>query len=246
MRQVYILIFVTIVFSCNGKERDEFIPNLIGIWQNEDKFLLIQDSIMINPFWDSPGFFHYSIDNDTLFIEDPNSDVNSGKIKSINPNEFYLTAINKENDIRRFKRISHPSFGKFESVRFESVSNEGRMPIFRMEISQNGRVTWVGKSYTVLEGQHQFQLDSLTMRQLNQLFENVGIRNYPKKELLPPAGNAELNLSIVYPDGDTIRIEKGLFEGKYYVIEKVFFRFETLLLDKKHLKITSDMTSGMK
>jgi hypothetical protein len=61
----------------------------------------------------------------------------------------------------------------------------------------------------------------------------VDIWNYPEKEFLSVAGSGELNLTLKYPEQEIIKIENGLFEGKYFIIQKVFNRFESLLVKKK-------------
>ncbi|MBC6368718.1 hypothetical protein DDT91_18160 [Algoriphagus sp. AK58] len=230
------------LISCETNEEESFKVNLNGIWYGEQTFL-VQDSIMTNPFWDNYGFFHFSINNDTLILED--SDLESvGIIQYIDKNNILLIPFNRDNDTVKYERISISNPNKFESLNLDGGSVEGRLPFFNMHIDKNGLVTYEGELYSGLKGKHNFQLDTLTLNQLNQLFEMVDIRNYPEEELFPIPGSGEMNLTIRYPKGEIIEIENGLFEGEYYILQKVFNRFESLLIKKKAHNITLDTAGG--
>jgi hypothetical protein len=203
--------------------------NPTGIWYG-DQIILIQDSVMTNPFWASFGFFYYSIINDTLVLEDLES---SGKIEFIDENHFYLFAFNQNNDTLKFERVTKSNSIEFESLIFEGGSIEGRLPFFKMHIDKYGLVTYEGGLYSALKGKHKIRLDKLSINQLNQLFEIVDIWNYPKEELPPMPGTGNLNLIITYPEDQTVIIEDGVFDGKYFIIQKVFNRFESLIIKKK-------------
>ncbi len=225
--------------SCSDSKDEALNFDLTGIWQDGEQIILIQNSTMINPFWDSYGFFFYSIKNDTLIIED--SDLQSvGKIDFFDLNNLHLIAINQDNDTLKFKRVSKGNPKKFNSLIFEAGIDEGRLPVFRMEIDESGRVTYEGELYSEMIGKHEIQLDTLSINQLHQLFEIIEIWDYPEKELLPLPGTGEMNLTIRYPEGDVVEIKNGLFEGKYFILQKIFKRFESLLLKKKAHNITLD------
>jgi hypothetical protein len=242
MKNLYLLFFSIILFSCNNGKEEAIKVNLNGIWYGEQT-ILIQDSVMTNPFWDSYGFFYYSIIDDTLIVEDPRLE-SVGKIVFIDENHFNIIDFENDNYILEFERLAINNPRKFEYLNFESGDVEGRLPFFNMHIDRNGLVTYEGVLYSALKGKQNFQLDTLTLNQLNQLFEMVDIWNYPEKELLPVAGSGEINLTIKYPEHEIIKIENGLFEGKYFILQKVFNRFESLLIKKKAHNITLDPAGG--
>lgn len=234
MRNFYVLLFGLLLSACKNDSKESLKVDLIGIWQYDEQIILIQDSIMINPFWDRPGFFIYSINNDTLIIED--SDLERvGIIDFINQNKLHLIAFNHDNDILKFERVSKSDPRKFKSLTYEVGFNEGSLPVFKMVIDINDKVTYECKHYSEFSGKHEIFLDSLSINQFNQLFEIVDIWNYPNEELLQIPGNRNMKLIIEYPE-ETIKIENGLFEGKYLIIQKVFNRFESLL----KLKLTEN------
>lgn len=240
-----LLVIIITLFSCKNGKKEIMSANLNGIWlYGEQPVIIIQDSIMTNPFWDSYGFFNYSIKNDSILIEDPEFE-SLGKIEVIDTNHFNLIDFERDNDTIEFERrtISNPR--KFEYLKFEGGSVDGRLPYFKMNIDNNGLVTFEGDLYSELKGKHNIQLDTLTLNQLNQLFEIVDIWDYPKNELLPVPGNENKNLIIRYSEDEIIEIEDGLFEGKYFILQKVFNRFESLLIKKKIQNITLDTEGGI-
>ncbi|MCH7398855.1 DUF6438 domain-containing protein [Belliella sp. DSM 107340] len=242
MKNLYLLFFSIIFFSCNNGKEEAIKVNLNGIWYGEQT-ILIQDSVMTNPFWDSYGFFYYSIRNDTLIVEDPELE-SVGKIEFIDKNHIKIIDFQRDNYILEFERITISNPRKFDYLNFESGDVEGRLPFFNMHIDRNGLVTYEGELYSDLKGKQNFQLDTLILNQLNQLFEMVDIWNYPEEEFLPVAGSGEMNLTIRYPEGEIIKIDNGLFEGKYFILQKVFNRFESLLIKKKAYNITLDTAGG--
>lgn len=87
----------------------------------------------------------------------------------------------------------------------------------------------------------------MTLIQLNQMFKIVDIWNYDKEKegLLPISGSENHDLVIKYPQDKIIHIENGSFYGKYFIFEKVFNRFESLLLKKKAFKISLGTAGGI-
>lgn len=139
MKDLHILHFFIIIFSCKNSRKEALDFDLNGIWYG-DQIFLIQDSVMTNPFWESYGFFYYSIKYDTLILEDSDLE-SSGKIEFIDKNHFYLIASNQNNDTLRFEKITKINSIKFELMFFEGGSLEGKLPFFKMQIDKYGLVT---------------------------------------------------------------------------------------------------------
>lgn len=232
MKIIYILFFSLLIYSCKIDNKETSNLDLTGIWQNGDQIILIQNSVMTNPFWDSYGFFYYTIIGDTLILEDVDLE-SKGRIEFIDKTHFDLIAFNQNNDTLNFQKVTKRNPIKFESLTFESGSVEGRLPFFKMHIDKYGELTYQGELYSELKGNHIFQLDTLTIHQLNHLFEIVDIWNYPNEELLPIPGTANMNLTIKYPEERTVEIKNGDFEGRHFIVQQVFNRFESLLIMKK-------------
>ncbi|MFD2037291.1 DUF6438 domain-containing protein [Belliella marina] len=242
MKNLCTIFFILLLFSCKKNTKEVEFFDLTGIWSGHE-IILIQDSTMINPFWGNYGFFKYSIKKDTLIVEDPELE-SIGKIEFLDENHFYLIAFNQDNDTLRFEKVPKTNPLKFEYLIFEGGSVEGRLPFFKMHIDKNGLVKYEGDLYSNFKGEHEFQLGTMILNQINQLFEFVAIQNYPKDDLLLISDTEEMNLFIKYPGSEEIKIENGAFSDNYFVIQRVFNRFESLLNMKKANDFTLDSASS--
>ncbi|UCS94603.1 hypothetical protein KZP23_06170 [Echinicola marina] len=224
----YIFIFLFSSCKYSSDVGDSF--DYTGFWDCGSYIILITDSLTIHPFTDAPGFFQYQIEEDTFEVIDPDTSWNNsdfkGKISIIDSITFSL-----ERDKERliYKKLSSDSpFKKFNRLFFETGYCDGKWPVFRMTLMQDGKLFYEGIANTKLKGNKELLISEDLLNQLNQFLNLINIDNYPDDKLSPPAGNPRINMLIEYDD-HIISIDDGLFEDKYYNILKYFFRFETLI-----------------
>lgn len=230
MKKALLYIILIISFSCSNKQEE---PNatLDGIWKSESGFLLVLDSVMTHPYYDFPGFYQYTINNDTLVVlgnEKTQFYKDSFlKLKSRNDKAFELIV---ENNTLHFSKVDPAkSVRKIKELTFESGFGEGRMPIFKLTLSHTGKAVYEGEDFSSVIGRKEYQLDTAFISQLNQLLHHIEIDLSTKNDLLPLPGSPRQDLHIKYMNGQNTTINRGLFDGLDYILVKVFWHFDTLL-----------------
>lgn len=230
MKKALSYIILIIIFSCSTKQEEPH-AKLDGIWRSESGYLLVLDSVMTHPYYDSPGFYRFQISNDTLAVfGNENTQFYKDsflKFKSRNDSTFELVS---ENDTLHFLKVDPTKpVRKIKELTFESGFGDGRLPIFKLTLCHTGKAVYEGEEFTSIIGRKEFHLDTAFISHLNQLLHHVDVDSYTKTDLFPIPGSSRQDLHIKYMDGQKKIINRGIFDGLDYFLVKVFWHFDTLL-----------------
>ncbi|HLW08499.1 MAG TPA: DUF6438 domain-containing protein [Marinilabiliaceae bacterium] len=233
MKKLFYVLFILVLLSCNQREEEQISQKLHGFWFNEDKILLFRDSVMLHPIYYVPGLFRFTVNNEMLIIDNKDeyfeNDYDTCYVKLKKENELTLVV----DDVGyQFQKYIPKQRKSFQKLHFEVEPCHGTCPIFEVDIFSDGTVNYSGIAYTEIEGEQNFKLSKKIIDEINDLLEIVEIVDYPKEELLSPAGNSRFNMVVEYPNDLKISIIDGLFEGKYENIVKYFYFFERQLIEK--------------
>ena len=166
------------------------------------------------------------IDNKDEYFE---NDYDTCYVKLKKENELTLVV----DDVGyQFQKYIPEQRKSFQKLNFEVEPCHGTCPIFKVDIFSDGTVNYSGIAYTEIEGEQNFKLSKKIIGEINDLLEIVENVDYPKEELLSPAGNSRFNMVVEYPNDLKISIIDGLVEGKYENIVKYFYFFERQLIEK--------------
>jgi hypothetical protein len=231
MKNVFSYIILIISFSCSTKS-EELNADLNGIWKRGANYLLVLDSVMTHPYYDFPGFYHYQINDDSLVVfGNVETQFNRNQYIKINSRNDSTFELIRESDTLHYVKVDLVNPVKnIKELTFESGFGEGgRMPIFKMTLDHTGKVVYEGESFSSINGRKEYYLDTAFISQLNQILHHIDVDGYPKNELLPPPGSPRQDLHIEYMNGQKTNIDRGLFQGEYYFLVKIFWLIETLL-----------------
>lgn len=229
MKITILLALATLFISCSQQQLDKDVyvnaSEINGYWENDQQLIAVWDSIMLHPIRNGSGFFAFTINQDSLIINDKTQKGTLAKLLKLDSDS--LIFLYKDSTFRYSRAKPVNPHASFKSINFKAGPCFGECPVFELSIEEDGEVEYEGNHYSESKGKLYGQLPLPLKQELNNFLGYIDFQNYYKhvdNKLFPIPDGPEHDLEIRFRNDKVFVVDNGVFAGKYRVVPRLFYK----------------------